>query len=307
MAEDAAADWGPDASIEYHVLDLVLLPELSERAVTACMQRYPEAGPHLRTALERSAAGEKETDEIAQGLFRALHLMGGMRDPQAFAPLLRLLSRPSEDLEWLLGEAITETLPQILAGVFDGNADALFEAIADQERDELVRDSLLRAATFLTWEGRIDRLRMVAFLARFGSGELAVEGEFVWHAWVDAIALLGLRHLEPLVMQALAKGLIDEFIFERDEFHASLERAERNPADVSRFTDVGMGHLDDVLGTLRGFAAQEAERDEEGFTLPEGEDDWDHRPVINPLRHVGRNDPCPCGSGKKAKRCCLAV
>jgi preprotein translocase subunit SecA len=24
-----------------------------------------------------------------------------------------------------------------------------------------------------------------------------------------------------------------------------------------------------------------------------------------PRRHVGRNDPCPCGSGKKYKRCCL--
>jgi len=28
-------------------------------------------------------------------------------------------------------------------------------------------------------------------------------------------------------------------------------------------------------------------------------------PVHNPLRHVGRNDPCPCGSGKKFKKCCL--
>ncbi|RWO77915.1 MAG: hypothetical protein EOS18_19790 [Mesorhizobium sp.] len=24
-------------------------------------------------------------------------------------------------------------------------------------------------------------------------------------------------------------------------------------------------------------------------------------PVTNPLRHVGRNDPCPCGSGKKRR------
>ena len=303
MAEDPAVDWGSDASIEYHVLDLVLLPEVSERAVTACMQRYHEAGPHLRTALERSAVGEKETDEMAQGLFRSLHIMGAMRDPKAFAPLLRLLSRPSEDLEWLLGDAITETLPRILAGVFDGNADALFEAIADQERDELVRDSLLRAATFLTWEGRIDRSRMVAFLVRFGSGELAVEDEFVWHAWVDAIALLGLRHLEPLVTQALAKGLIDEFIFEHDEFHACLERAERDPADASRFTDIGMGHLDDILGALRLFPDQDDEQEKEGFGLPE----TDNQPVVNPWRHVGRNDPCPCGSGKKAKRCCLAA
>ncbi len=26
-------------------------------------------------------------------------------------------------------------------------------------------------------------------------------------------------------------------------------------------------------------------------------------PVRNPLRHVGRNDPCPCGSGQKFKKC----
>ena len=28
------------------------------------------------------------------------------------------------------------------------------------------------------------------------------------------------------------------------------------------------------------------------------------QPVSNPYRYVGRNDPCPCGSGKKFKRCC---
>lgn len=307
MAVDPAADCGPDASIGYHVLDLALLPQVSESAVTACLQRYPEAAPHLRSALEGFAAGGRETNEMAQGLFRALHIMGEMRDSQACAPLLRLLGRDPEEVGWLLGDAITETLPRILIGVFDGNADALFEAIADQDRDELVRNSLFRAATFLTWEGRIDRSLMVAFLVRFGSGALAVETEFVWHAWVDAIALLGLRHLEPLVTQALAKGLIDEFIFERDEFNASLERAERDPADISRFTDLGMGHLNDVLDILRDFDAQDDEPDEEVSAHFESEKDLPDQPVINPFRHVGRNDLCPCGSGKKAKRCCLVA
>jgi len=27
-------------------------------------------------------------------------------------------------------------------------------------------------------------------------------------------------------------------------------------------------------------------------------------PVLNPGKHVGRNDPCPCGSGRKFKKCC---
>lgn len=27
-------------------------------------------------------------------------------------------------------------------------------------------------------------------------------------------------------------------------------------------------------------------------------------PYINPYAGIGRNDPCPCGSGKKFKKCC---
>ena len=26
-------------------------------------------------------------------------------------------------------------------------------------------------------------------------------------------------------------------------------------------------------------------------------------PARNPLRDIGRNDPCPCGSGRKFKKC----
>lgn len=28
-------------------------------------------------------------------------------------------------------------------------------------------------------------------------------------------------------------------------------------------------------------------------------------PVRNTVRRIGRNEPCPCGSGKKVKKCCL--
>lgn len=43
---------------------------------------------------------------------------------------------------------------------------------------------------------------------------------------------------------------------------------------------------------------------------PDCDHDHDHHhhhhvqaPVRNPLREVGRNDPCPCGSGNKFKKC----
>jgi SEC-C motif-containing protein len=45
--------------------------------------------------------------------------------------------------------------------------------------------------------------------------------------------------------------------------------------------------------------------DGEAHTHPEGE--GHHEPVKQVIRtapKVGRNDPCPCGSGKKYKKCC---
>jgi hypothetical protein len=33
---------------------------------------------------------------------------------------------------------------------------------------------------------------------------------------------------------------------------------------------------------------------------------YDNEPYVRPEPKIGRNDPCPCGSGKKYKKCCLA-
>jgi hypothetical protein len=34
---------------------------------------------------------------------------------------------------------------------------------------------------------------------------------------------------------------------------------------------------------------------------------WSAAPLVNPFKGVGRNDPCPCGSGQKFKKCCLSL
>lgn len=50
------------------------------------------------------------------------------------------------------------------------------------------------------------------------------------------------------------------------------------------------------------------DHDHEHVHGPDCDHDHDHHhhvqaPVRNPLREVGRNDPCPCGSGNKFKKC----
>jgi preprotein translocase subunit SecA len=43
-------------------------------------------------------------------------------------------------------------------------------------------------------------------------------------------------------------------------------------------------------------------------TPAKGRDDFPERkpaPFLRTEKQVGRNDPCPCGSGKKFKKCCM--
>jgi uncharacterized protein YecA (UPF0149 family) len=56
------------------------------------------------------------------------------------------------------------------------------------------------------------------------------------------------------------------------------------------------------------FDRQRQSKKEYAKQLP-GEDEAPLPPPIDPIKNPketpGRNDPCPCGSGKKYKQCCL--
>nr|WP_280177772.1 DUF1186 domain-containing protein [Mesorhizobium sp. NFR06] len=209
---------------------------------------------------------------------------------------------------------MTETLPRIFAGMFDGNAQALFGTIADRNVDEFTRDVLLSAAAFLTWDGRIQRDQMRLFLERFYAEKMADDEEQVWVAWLKAIAILGWRDLAPLVDSAWNEGRIPAGLLDRRDFEEDLQAAEEAPDDIERFKSNNLGYIDDVIESLDSFRHWESDDSYEVDDSYE-EEDWQsssplpwaspEEPTINPLRHVGRNDPCPCGSGKKFKKCCL--
>jgi len=298
--------------IEVYLNELASSRQLPDVAVGMCTLRFPESAPALRAILARAADGEKLTRDEETLLFRGLYILGGRRDQQSFAPLLRFLRRPAGEVDRLLGDAVTESLSRIVTGVFDGNVGALLAAIADCGLDQFIRDALMSAATFLAWEGRIPLARMTGFLERFYYERLAEDEDYIWIGWLEAIALLGLRSLAPLVTRAWDEGRIAEGIMERKHFKADLERAEREPGDSGRFREGHFGYIEDVIVALDWTRYGEDEYDDRDGTSSEGDKslpagDWQlaDRPAVNPWRDVGRNDPCPCGSGKKFKKCCL--
>lgn len=293
-------DLGP---IEDYLHAVATEPKLPDVAVGMCTLRIEEAAPKLRAVLLRAADGEVLPDDESLLLFRGIHILGGARDRQACQPLLRLLRRPQEELDDLLGDAITESMAKIVAGVFDDDIDTLFALMADRSIDEFIREAFFGAATFLAWDRRIERSRLREFLVRFYEERPAENGDQAWAGWLQAIMLLGLRDLVPLVDNVWREDRLPEEWISRRQFNKDLAEAERAPDDIDRFTRNNLGYIEDVLVSLDWARGSEDVYDEKAswadFAYP-------NEPVRNPWRHVGRNDPCPCGSGKKAKKCCLA-
>lgn len=295
----AMADGNP---IGDHLHDLAVEARTPVIALGQCLLRIEESGPVLRELIARAADGAAMTDAEGLLLFRGLYILGRARDPLAFKPLLRLLRLPSDELDGLLGDCITEALSRIAAGVFDGDADALMNAIADRSIDEFVRNALFGAAAYLTWEGRIDRQLFIAFLERFHRDRLAAAGSMAWSGWLESISLLPVPELGPLVHEAFRTDWIDNTWLEPADFDGDLAAAVQAPGDRLRLQRAHLGYIEDVQVELEKFDRAAAE--EWGSSW---DDPMDGRPapVTNPWRHVGRNDPCPCGSGRKAKKCCL--
>ncbi len=92
-----------------------------------------------------------------------------------------------------------------------------------------------------------------------------------------------------------------------DEFEEILEAALRADDPVAFVEKERMRPFSDVIGVLSqwyGFSDEYLQKEKEVENVKRQPIQVTNT-ITNPYRIVGRNDPCPCGSGKKYKKCCL--
>ncbi len=281
--------------------------EMPRAALQWALDHWQVAAPRLVARLRAFAASPAARGEIADDeLFLIVHLCGEKRDARAYAPLCRLIGESDEAIEFL-GDATTETLSGILIDVCDGDPQPLMGAIESESGDEFARAAALEALGWLARERAIlSDEDMRAYLRRLRLEMKPRDESFLWQTWAATVANLGYDDMRSEVASLHKEGWVDPVEFGLKDFDEQVKLARKDSTGLAGFDADGVRPFDKVIETLGSWSFAEddalAEEDLSGRVGAYSRE----TPYINPLRGIGRNDPCPCGSGKKYKRCCLA-
>ncbi|QNM97030.1 DUF1186 domain-containing protein [Chitinimonas koreensis] len=271
--------------------------------------------PALLAELAACAAdpGPRMDDEAGWMLhLYAINLLAALRDTRAFEPLLAIARLDGDALEALLGDHLTESLPRALAATCDGGEAALQALASDAGAYFWSRAAALRALSLRALEGDYPRAELLAWLSaesereaqRMVDEDLQPEqgsGSDYLGELVVTLEEIGAGELAETVADWYEDGLIDDGVTSLEDSQQRLARDwEACRADELAH---GWGYPRDVIGEIGRWACfnlDEADaEDEDGEAEPQ-------QPVRREEPKVGRNDPCPCGSGKKYKKCCGA-
>jgi uncharacterized protein len=258
--------------------------------------------PAFLQAIETFISATPEERANPSPVFFIFHLLGSWREKTAYRPLARLLRCPRQDVDGVLGDAITETTAQIMAGVFDGDPQPLYEIILDPQADEFLRWAMCDTLALVTLKGELPKPEAARFLAACFTDLKPARSCCVWDGWQSAIAALGLVELQPQVKQVFERGWVDPTSLSFEDFEEDLNATLQSPNGPAWFLR-GHSPLGEIVERLSTWFAAGTDQDDE--TRATGHSLWNPDQAINPFKNVGRNDPCPCGSGKKFKKCCL--
>src|SRR3954466_12959584 len=267
--------------------------DLPREAMQGTLDHWDTVAPELLGTLERYTSGADGSDETASAVFFILHLAGEKQDRRVF-PLLCRLALDGEALEAVLGDGVTTTLTQILISTYDGDLDALKGVIEAAEADEDVRAAALAVLTTLTATGRIAREETEAYVLEAVSG--AVRQAF-GRGLTDPMVMGDIRtDLGRTLANPELSGWSTSDAAKRDQERHAIGRQDAHRT----FPDTPQSSVAPLKECVKQLAAERARLCAENARL---------RAEIAALqanpKAVGRNDPCPCGSGKKFKKCCL--
>jgi len=311
--------------MEWHDIRTALsrmAPPFPLAAAEEARRRWDELAPFFVAELERVAAGGSTLlDEINgeyDGLFSfAVYLAAEKRDFRAYAPLALACHCSSERADELFADDAGTQLGRMLASVCDGDLAPIKALADDRDADLWCRYAAVRALVVRVLEADGDRDDVLAYVRTLCQREANIlrqseqdeEGgsdDFLTWA-IDAAGELGPAPLMEDIRGWFDEGLIDPSVTGLEWFEKKAAMpVEDCLAEAAANED--NRYIRDAFDEIATWSCYDIAEPNE----PSGDTAFDWPPqdsrgggtIVRDRPKVGRNDPCPCGSGKKFKKCC---
>ena len=315
---------------------------LPEAAMRAAQQQRDLVVPALVKLIDDAASAQSAgRSPSGRGHEFALLLLAEFRAKEALPALLRTLRLPEDGADQLYGELIHEECPRILAVLMDDQPFAIDDLIADRECDVFTRWDAAATYLFFVRDFVVTRGQAMEHLAQHLRRAIDDDdGEMAMYLISDLISF-GPTELRSIIEEAVEKfDLGRVFLFDDEDLRKSYDEGPaRLLRECGRLKPSG---IQNAIEDLRRWYTPPKASPPESSTAPKSPDlsdpDFDEesfddfnedfedepplyeRPVYqspvyqppvetirNTTQKVGRNEPCPCGSGKKYKKCCGAT
>ena len=310
--------------------------ELPITGLEVVKENWSEFYPELERLIDQFIAEDTSLTEDQQTtLFFGTLLLAELKYSPALEKCLQLFARSDtflSPLEAVFGDTLTELTPTLFYNVVDGNTQALCNYIVDDHQAMYCKASAIEAVFAQYEAGIIDEFVLSAHVTRWLAVFSALPSStnsFLLSALADSCIEYQLDDFKNQFISLCGNDLGDKGLFDEDRFKQD-EVKVWNRAGTPKLIESGMIQPEfNVVTTLSAWADDNLEDEEldnmlnedlgdfEGFDSLMGEGGllanilYDENTIlensvpVSSLPTVGRNDPCPCGSGKKYKKCCL--
>lgn len=290
------------------------MKELVQKAIediTYKTEKFPEepfriisenkelALPYLYSAIDKAISEQDDLAMDYQLHFYALHLLAQFQERKSFPKIMELAALPREILDYQIGDAVTSTLQDILYNTYNGDMDILKRAVKNPDIDDYARSSMLQAMAQVYLDGDFGKDEFQDFIRQIVYDEEDI-GDFIYAELVYLICGCHFVDMLPEIRRIFEDGRVDGFTI--GGYDESVDMMFEYREEKICKTPVNAADM------LRGWAMFEQPKREElseksmEKLLLAAEREYTRQ---EKRVKVGRNDPCPCGSGKKYKKCCL--
>lgn len=280
------------------------------------LDNQAESTPFLLDALRNTdeVLGKLLNEEYYFLPYYAPLMLAQFREEKAYPLVYKIFSADAKTVDAAYGDFIIEDLHRVLASVSGGDVSLINKLIEDEKAYDFVRGAGLDAWLCLLRAGLKTREEVISYFITLFEKPCGEE-DFLRGALVGNCLDLKAVELLPEIEKSYAENKVELMLMgDWKEFQKMMAEERKGFLDgSSKYHDLIENMISDVENWISFTDPQEYMRD---FETPEFEPDlqvkdnlvWDSRydgTFVRETPKVGKNEPCPCGSGRKYKKCCM--